>query len=71
MIETNGISTYFYDLPTSSPRRNRYIFPASGDLRIVSVPELWRRTGFRVSPSGFVYPRESLSHSILVASLKD
>ncbi|KAJ7651981.1 glycosyltransferase family 24 protein [Mycena polygramma] len=55
--ETTGtISTYFYDLPTSSPRRNRYIFPASGDVRIVNVPDLFRRTRFQVTPSTFVYP---------------
>ncbi|KAJ7342428.1 glycosyltransferase family 24 protein [Mycena albidolilacea] len=56
---TDKISTYFYDLPTSSPRRNRYIFPAPGDLRIVSLPELFSRTRFRVTPSTFVYPPET------------
>ncbi|KAJ6562664.1 glycosyltransferase family 24 protein [Mycena capillaripes] len=56
---TGGISTYFYDLPTSSVRRNRYIFPASGDLRIFNVPDLFRRAGFRVTPSTFIYPPET------------
>ncbi|KAJ6586424.1 glycosyltransferase family 24 protein [Mycena vulgaris] len=56
---TGSIATYFYDLPTSSLRRNRYIFPASGDLRVVDVPDLFRRTGFRVTPSTFVYPAET------------
>ncbi|KAJ7813688.1 glycosyltransferase family 24 protein [Mycena olivaceomarginata] len=56
---TDKISTYFYDLPTSSPRRNRYIFPAPGDLRIVSLPELFSRTRFRITPSTFVYPPET------------
>ncbi|KAJ7785207.1 UDP-glucose:glycoprotein glucosyltransferase-domain-containing protein [Mycena maculata] len=57
--ETTGISTYFYDLPTSSLRRNPYIFPPSGELKIVSVPELFARTGFRAAPATFVYPPET------------
>jgi UDP-glucose:glycoprotein glucosyltransferase len=54
---TAGIATYFYDLPTSSLRRNQYIFPASGALQVVDLPDLFRRSGFRVAPSTFVYPR--------------
>ncbi|KAJ7130733.1 glycosyltransferase family 24 protein [Mycena crocata] len=58
--ETTGtIDTYFYDLPTSSLRRNRYIFGASEEHRVVNLPELFRRTGFRVTPSTFVYPPET------------
>ncbi|KAF8164188.1 UDP-glucose:glycoprotein glucosyltransferase-domain-containing protein [Mycena galopus ATCC 62051] len=59
------IENYFYDLPTSSARRNRYIFPASGpgaggaELRIVNLPEVFGRTGFRVAPGTFVYPPET------------
>ncbi|KAF7345254.1 hypothetical protein MSAN_01902000 [Mycena sanguinolenta] len=49
MPEGKSISTYFYDLPTSSARRNQYIFPASGDLRIVDLPQLFKRTKFRVA----------------------
>ncbi|KAJ7185207.1 UDP-glucose:glycoprotein glucosyltransferase-domain-containing protein [Mycena filopes] len=56
---TANISTYFYDLPTSSVRRNPYIFPASGDVRIFSIPALLKRTGFRVAPASFVYPPET------------
>ncbi|KAJ7264047.1 glycosyltransferase family 24 protein [Mycena haematopus] len=59
MPEGSSMSTYFYDLPTSSARRNRYIFPASGDLRIVDLPQLFKRTGFAVAPAGFVYPPET------------
>ncbi|KAJ6489844.1 glycosyltransferase family 24 protein [Mycena sanguinolenta] len=59
MPEGQSISTYFYDLPTSSARRNRYIFPASGDLRIVDLPQLFKRTGFRAARAGFVYPPET------------
>lgn len=65
---TGNISTYFYDLPTSSLRRNPYISPASGDVQIVSIPELLKRTGFRITPSTFVYPRMS-SFSADVPSL--
>ncbi|KAJ7909648.1 glycosyltransferase family 24 protein [Mycena leptocephala] len=56
---TEQISTYFYDLPTSSLRRNQYIFPPSGEPRIFNVPELFRRTGFRVTPASFIYPPET------------
>ncbi|KAJ7608670.1 UDP-glucose:glycoprotein glucosyltransferase-domain-containing protein [Roridomyces roridus] len=54
-----SIATYFYDLPTTSLRRNPYIFPKSGDIRVVDVPALFKRTGFRVAPSSFVYPSET------------
>ncbi|KAJ6626996.1 glycosyltransferase family 24 protein [Mycena sp. CBHHK59/15] len=57
--ETGSIGTYFYDLPTSSLRRNRYIFPASGSLRVVSLPELFARSGYRTTPSTFIYPPET------------
>ncbi|KAJ7078310.1 glycosyltransferase family 24 protein [Mycena belliarum] len=54
---TGNIATYFYDLPTSSPRRNRYIFTAPADLRIVDAPALLRRAGYHVAPGTFVYPQ--------------
>ncbi|KAJ6624174.1 hypothetical protein B0H10DRAFT_1943373 [Mycena sp. CBHHK59/15] len=56
---TGSIGTYFYDLPTSSLRRNRCIFPASGSLRIVSLPDLFARSGFRTTLSTFIYPPET------------
>ena len=54
------MSTYFYDLPTTQHRRNRYIYSTTtdGGLRIVNLPELFLRTGFSTSPSTFIYPRE-------------
>lgn len=57
-----SMSNYFYDLPTSSKRRNRYIFPsnAAGSLRIVNLPELFGRARFRVSPPTYIYPRRWL-----------
>ncbi|KAJ7303149.1 hypothetical protein DFH08DRAFT_977220 [Mycena albidolilacea] len=53
---TDKINTCFYDLPTSTLRRNRYIFPAPGDLRIVSLPELFSRTSAS-SPTIFIAPQ--------------
>jgi UDP-glucose:glycoprotein glucosyltransferase len=56
------MSTYFYDQPTTSRRRNSYLYPNTtpGSLRIFNIYEVFGRTGFRVSPSTFVYPRKSL-----------
>ncbi|KAJ7513036.1 glycosyltransferase family 24 protein [Mycena galericulata] len=56
---SGSIGTYFYDLPTSSLRRNPYIFPKSGDVRVVDMPALFGHTGFRVAPGTFVYPAET------------
>ncbi|KAG6833463.1 hypothetical protein H0H87_006830 [Tephrocybe sp. NHM501043] len=55
------LATYFYDQPTTSLRRNRYIFSsdAPGSLRIFNLPDLFARTGFRVAPSAFHYPPET------------
>ena len=59
------IDTYFYDLPTTSLRRNRYIFPSSTqagpgvtstDLRVVNVPELFKITGFGPGTGAYLYP---------------
>ncbi|KAF7297231.1 hypothetical protein MIND_00956200 [Mycena indigotica] len=51
---SSGISTYFYDQPTTSLRRNRYIFPASGEMRVVNVAELFKQTRFYIMPSSFI-----------------
>jgi hypothetical protein len=54
------MATYFYDQPTTNPRRSRYIYPtAAGSLRIFNVVELFKRTGFEAFAlgEGFVYPR--------------
>lgn len=52
------MATYFYDQPSTSQRRNRYIYPASalGSLHVFKLPELFSRTGFFVSASSYVYP---------------
>ncbi|KAL5522625.1 hypothetical protein ACEPAG_8642 [Sanghuangporus baumii] len=59
------IDTYFYDLPSTNLRRNRYIFPSSSpksriggqtsNLRIVNVPELFNRTGFAPRAGAYLY----------------
>ena len=53
------LSTYFYDLPTSSKRRNMYIHPSMkpGSLRILSLPEVIEGNGLKSTPGAFVYPR--------------
>ncbi|KAF9530297.1 UDP-glucose:glycoprotein glucosyltransferase-domain-containing protein [Crepidotus variabilis] len=48
-----SMSNYFYDLPTTSKRRNRFIF-ASGHLKITNLVTLFEKTRFRVS--SYVYP---------------
>ncbi|RDB27081.1 UDP-glucose:glycoprotein glucosyltransferase [Hypsizygus marmoreus] len=59
--DNEAMSTYFYNLPTTSLRRNRYIYPEStpGSLRIFNLPQLFSRTGYRVSSTGFIYPSET------------
>ncbi|KAF8994665.1 UDP-glucose:glycoprotein glucosyltransferase-domain-containing protein, partial [Cyathus striatus] len=55
------ISTFFYGLPTTSKRRNKYIFPVTqgqGALRIVSLPEVFERAGLTVGEGAYVYPPE-------------
>jgi UDP-glucose:glycoprotein glucosyltransferase len=63
--QTESLSTYFYDQPTTDKRRNRYIYPTvAGSLKIVNMVELFARTGFEAFASvegralAFVYPRE-------------
>ncbi|KZT07030.1 glycosyltransferase family 24 protein [Laetiporus sulphureus 93-53] len=55
-----SISTYFYDLPVASKRRNRHIYPSvkTGDLRILSLLELVGPYEFLNWPGSFVYPAE-------------
>ncbi|KAL5480943.1 KRE5 [Sanghuangporus weigelae] len=59
------IDTYFYDLPSTNLRRNRYIFPSSlpksriggqtSNLRIVNVPEMFKKTGFAPRAGAYLY----------------
>lgn len=54
---------YIYDLPTTSQRRNKHIFPSSnpGSLRIFNIPDLFEKTHFRTNVGGYFYP--GLLHS--------
>ncbi|KAF5357223.1 hypothetical protein D9756_006756 [Leucocoprinus leucothites] len=65
------MSTYFYDLPTTSKRRNRYIVPATpGGLRIINVPEVLVSSGLEsmgVSKGGaWIYPDSDIVTSSLL-----
>ena len=53
------MANYLYDMPTTSKRRNIYIYPSLSqeNLKIVNIPALFTKVGFEV-PSSYVYPRE-------------
>ncbi|KAI0696066.1 glycosyltransferase family 24 protein [Cytidiella melzeri] len=62
--DSGRMSTYFYDLPSSSKRRNKYIFPsttsgATGDLKIVNLMDLVEKSQFPFSSGSFLHPPES------------
>ncbi|KDR79892.1 hypothetical protein GALMADRAFT_242006 [Galerina marginata CBS 339.88] len=61
LAETMG--NYFYDLPTTSKRRNSYIYPSTGskNVHILNLPDVFAKTRFRVSASTYLYPSESES----------
>ncbi|KAJ3505081.1 hypothetical protein NLJ89_g7601 [Agrocybe chaxingu] len=63
-----SMSNYFYDLPTTNKRRNRYIYPSPGGLRIVNLPEVFAKSSFRASPPTYLYPSgwESVSESLYI-----
>ncbi|KAF9461692.1 glycosyltransferase family 24 protein, partial [Collybia nuda] len=67
------MSTYFYDQPTTSQRRNMYLYPTAtpGSLRIFNLHEVFDRTGFRINPSSFVYPPESAPAPLTMFILAD
>lgn len=54
--KASTMDTYFYDQPTTSLRRNQFIYPTPGDLHIFNMPEVLARSDFKASPSVFVYP---------------
>jgi hypothetical protein len=55
---TQSMSNYFYDLPTTNLRRNQHIYPSStaGSLRLYNLPDVFARTGFSSASSTFLYP---------------
>ncbi|EJC97612.1 uncharacterized protein FOMMEDRAFT_171561 [Fomitiporia mediterranea MF3/22] len=75
------IDTYFYDLPSTDLRRNRYIFPSTSSkpgplgsvsgLRIVNVPEMFEKSGFAPGSGAYLYPEseEVLETTFIVADL--
>ncbi len=58
----DSMATYFYDLPTTAKRRNKYVHASAkaGDLRIFSLPDLIEANGLKSTPGAFVYPGEYL-----------
>ncbi|KAL9710152.1 killer toxin resistant protein [Leucoagaricus gongylophorus] len=64
------MSTYFYDLPTTSKRRNRYIIPSTSDgLQITNVPEVLKSSGLESLGAGrggaWIYPKSDVVMSSL------
>ncbi|KAG8216803.1 glycosyltransferase family 24 protein [Butyriboletus roseoflavus] len=63
------MSTFFYDLPSTLPRRNPYIFVDSpsgrghaldgSGLQMFSLPEVFSKAGFQPTDSSFVVPSQS------------
>lgn len=60
------LSTYFYDLPGTSQRRNRHIYPSkkTAALRIASLADVVGRSNFPFDAGAFLYPRTYLSSSL-------
>lgn len=56
--DSQDMSVFFYDLPTSAKRRNALIYPSNklGDLQIVALPDLFSRTGFEAKAGSYVVP---------------
>ena len=58
--QAESIGTYFYDLPSTPERRNRYIYPnpAAGNLKVVSLPDVFEKTQPHLAHASFIYPGE-------------
>lgn len=64
--DTPLIPTFFYDLPSTLPRRNPYIFVNSpsgrgptldgGSLQIFNLPEAFSKAGFQTTDGSFIVP---------------
>ena len=64
------MENYFYNLPTASKRRNRYVFPSDGTaLNIVNLPELFAKSPLQVSSSTYIYPGSALFSHLSSSSL--
>ena len=55
------MSTYFYDRPEASRRRNKHVYPSSkpGSLCIDNLVELVEKSGLPFMPGSFIYPRKT------------
>lgn len=70
------MSTFFYDLPSTLPRRNPYIFVNSpsgrghaldgSGLQMFNLPEVFSKAGFQTTDDSFVLP--STCHFLYFAS---
>ena len=57
-----NMSTFFYDLPSTLKRRNKYIYPAPGEnIRVIPLPDLYLEANITETAGSFVYPGESSS----------
>ncbi|GJE88514.1 Thioredoxin-like domain-containing protein [Phanerochaete sordida] len=56
--DAENVENYFYDLPSTAARRNRYIYPSdkTGELRIVNLPELLASAKSPSGSNAYVYP---------------
>ncbi|KAF8549596.1 hypothetical protein OG21DRAFT_1515006 [Imleria badia] len=89
MVYTGGITdddtplmpTFFYDLPSTLPRRNPYILvnnPSGrghavdgGSLQIFNLPEVFSKAGFQTMGGSFVVPGESDDLAVTVYVIAD
>lgn len=60
IVSTTNMADYFYDLPSTYKRRNRHIVSSTNpaDVDIISLPSVFRNTGFITKPGAYVYPGE-------------
>lgn len=59
------MSTYFYDRPEASKRRNKHVYPTgkTGSLKIVNLYEVIDRSQFSLHAGVFMHPGLSRLHS--------
>ncbi|KAF8268079.1 UDP-glucose:Glycoprotein glucosyltransferase-domain-containing protein [Lactarius quietus] len=68
--QAGDIENHFYDLPTTTKRRNRHVVPqGNGGVHIINLPDLHKQAGLYVSPATFIYPAsEQVPLSIYVVA---
>ncbi|KAF8342557.1 UDP-glucose:glycoprotein glucosyltransferase-domain-containing protein [Cantharellus anzutake] len=57
--DNRDMSVYFYDLPTTSKRRNMHVYPSTktGSLKVFSMPELFDQVGIDRTTLDYIYPK--------------